>query len=191
MLNKKMIKYTPVYVTSPEIPSSIATSPISLFDSEPESTFEIRLGGAPSEKSKSTSNGSKPVSDNLDGARQIISTRSDSSTKSKFKFAKDDIDVGKLQGFLDEADKHGIYFTITSGYRTGNTNSGNPSRHNEGLAIDIVPLEGETFDDLINKIKNAPELLQYMVDNNIGFLTEITKEEQEKYGVVGIEIEVI
>jgi hypothetical protein len=79
---------------------------------------------------------------------------------------------------------------VTSGVRNSTTSSGRRSRHADGLAIDIVPLEGETFDDLINKFKNSPELLKYMEENNVGFLTEITEEEMQKYGSTGQNIHI-
>mgnify|MGYP003301033029 CR=1 FL=1 len=105
-------------------------------------------------------------------------------------FKRDDIDVGKMQGFLDEAAKYGIYFRITSGVRPGAvTSSGNISRHAGGYAIDITPIEGESYEQLIDKIRNSP-LLDYMVQNGIGFLEEITPEDQKKYNADGANIHI-
>lgn len=182
-----MIKYTPVFMESPEIPKSIATEPISLWNEDSGIQF-----GLESETVKDDI-GYTPVSQpenipDLSYARETLSNR---SSKTKHRFAGDSMDVGKMNEFLDKAESCGVTFKVTSGVRqNAKTSSGNISRHAEGLAIDIVPLDGETWDDLINKFKNSPELIQYMVDNNVGFLTEITKEEQEKYGATGANIHI-
>lgn len=185
-----MIKYTPVFMESPEIPKSIATEPISLGINSPK--VELGVGSMLNNSLTYT-----PVESNLQSARETLSARTISTptvkqtTKSLIRFAGEEKDVGKMNEFINKAESLGIGFKITSGYRKeAVTSSGNRSRHADGLAIDIVPLDGESFDDLINKFKNSPELKQYMVDNNIGFLTEITKEEQEKYGATGANIHI-
>ena len=60
-------------------------------------------------------------------------------------FKYNNIDVGNMQGFLDEASKNGIYFRVTSGVRKGAvTSKGNKSNHDTGDAIDITPLDGQS-----------------------------------------------
>lgn len=101
---------------------------------------------------------------------------------SKHQFKRPEIDVGHLQEFLDLLAKNNIFVRVTSGVRPGAiTSSGNRSRHDDGHAIDITPINGETWEDLVNKIKNNKEILDYMVANNVGWLEEISKEDQKKY----------
>lgn len=131
---------------------------------------------------------SKKESDNnyLNDARTVLSSRTGSH-----QFKTSDIQVGKMQGFLDVLAKNGIYVRVTSGIRPGaTTSSGNRSRHDDGHAIDITPLSGETWEGLIAKIKNNPEILNYMVTNNVGWLEEINKEDQKKYNASNANIHV-
>lgn len=103
-------------------------------------------------------------SSGLKTARTMLTTR---TGRHQFKTA--DIQVGEMQGFLDVLAKNGIYVKVTSGIRPGAvTSSGNRSRHDDGHAIDITPIDGETWGDLINKIRNCPEVLSYMVKHDIG-----------------------
>lgn len=122
----------------------------------------------------------------LETARTILTARTGGH---QFKTA--DIQVGEMQGFLDVLAKNGIYVRVTSGIRPGAvTSSGNRSRHDDGHAIDITPIEGETWEDLVNKIRNCPEVLAYMVTHNVGWLEEISAEDQKKYNATGANIHV-
>ena len=115
--------------------------------------------------------------DRLSESRAILTSRSGSH-----QYKTSDIQVGKMQGFLDVLADNGVYVRITSGIRPGAiTSSGHRSRHDDGHAIDITPLNGESWEELITKIKNSPEILNYMVANDVGWLEEISKEDQEKY----------
>lgn len=96
------------------------------------------------------------------------------------------VQVGNMQSLLDEAAKHGIYFRVTSGYRPGaKTSSGNQSWHATGDALDITPLEGTSWDDFRNTLKNNPQFLTWMRDNGYGILDETTDEMLAKTGGTG------
>lgn len=70
------------------------------------------------------------------------------------------MNVGHMQALLDEAAKYGIYFRVTSGVRPGaKTKQGKTSNHSLGKAIDVTPIEGQTYADLTQKIKNSPEFI--------------------------------
>lgn len=120
---------------------------------------------------------------NLSQARKIL-------YKSEHQYKDPNINVGNVKDFLDKASEYGISFRITSGERPGaKTSSGNRSRHDGASAIDITPIEGETYEELYDKIRNSP-LLDYMVENNIGFLEEKSKEDQRKYGATASNIHI-
>lgn len=109
----------------------------------------------------------------------------------RHQFKRSGIDVGHLQEFLDLLAKNNIFVRVTSGVRPGAiTSSGNRSRHDDGHAIDITPIKGETWEDLVNKIKNNKEVLDYMVANNVGWLEEISKEDQKKYDATGANVHI-
>lgn len=96
------------------------------------------------------------------------------------------VSVGKMQELLDEAAKHGIYFRVTSGYRPGaTTSSGKTSWHSSGEALDITPLEGTSWEDFRNTLKNNPEFLTWMRDKGYGILDETTSEMLAKTGGTG------
>jgi hypothetical protein len=102
-----------------------------------------------------------PVIDSIEEAPAVIeaetpvSTPSSSTTPTKVstptliysrsllsgqhQFKRSGIDVGRLQEFLDLLAKNSIFVRVTSGIRPGNG-----SRHNDGHAIDITPINGET-----------------------------------------------
>ena len=124
-------------------------------------------------------------SNHLNDARTILTSRTGSH-----QYKTSDIQVGKMQGFLDVLAKNGIYVRITSGIRPGATTPSGRSRHDDGHAIDITPLSGETWEGLITKIKNNPEVLNYMVTNDVGWLEEISKEDQKKYNASNANIHV-
>lgn len=122
----------------------------------------------------------------LETARTMLTTRI-----GRHQFVTTDIQVGEMQGFLDVLAKNGIYVRVTSGIRPGAiTSSGNRSRHDDGHAIDITPIKGETWEGLVNKIRNCPEVLDYMVTHNVGWLEEISAEDQKKYDASNANIHV-
>lgn len=96
-------------------------------------------------------------------ATSVVSTTTpETNTGSgKHVFKRDGIKVGNMQALLDEAAKYGIYFRITSGLRPGaKTKQGKMSHHAAGNAIDVTPIEGQTYVDLTTKIRNSPEFVK-------------------------------
>lgn len=86
---------------------------------------------------------------------------------------KDNINVGNMQSVIDKFNDAGISIRVTSGLRPGaKTASGNTSHHASGDAIDITPGEGETWDTLRAKIRNSPELTNWMQQHGYGILDE-------------------
>jgi hypothetical protein len=80
------------------------------------------------------------TTEQLNKSRAILTARS-----GKHQYKTSDIQVGKMQEFLDILANNGIYVRVTSGIRPGaTTSSGNRSRHDDGHAIDITPLNGES-----------------------------------------------
>lgn len=139
----------------------------------------INTGSKKSESKKENN------SNHLNDARTILTSRTGSH-----QYKTSDIQVGKMQGFLDVLAKNGIYVRVTSGIRPGATTPSGRSRHDDGHAIDITPLSGESWEGLITKIKNSPEVLNYMVTNDVGWLEEISKEDQKKYNASNANIHV-
>lgn len=138
------------------------------------------ITGSKKTESKKENNGN-----HLNDARTILTSRTGSH-----QYKTSDIQVGKMKGFLDVLAKNGIYVRITSGIRPGATTPSGRSRHDDGHAIDITPLSGESWEGLITKIKNSPEVLNYMVTNDVGWLEEISKEDQKKYNASNANIHV-
>lgn len=96
------------------------------------------------------------------------------------------INVGNMQALLDEAAKHNIYFRITSGLREGATTSnGSRSWHALGEAIDVTPIEGQTWDELRQQVRNSPEFVKWMQSKGYGILDETTKDMLARTGGSG------
>ena len=96
------------------------------------------------------------------------------------------VKVGEMQAFLDEAAKHGIYFRVTSGLRPGaQTSSGKVSWHSSGNAIDVTPLDGQTYEEITQKIRNTPALVEWMRSHEYGILDETTQDILTKTGGTG------
>lgn len=99
----------------------------------------------------------------------------------KHVFKTSDIDVKNMQGVLDAFADAGIPLRITSGYRPGaKTSSGKDSWHGSGWALDVTPIDGWTYEDLKQAIKESPELINYLRDNQIGILDETSEETRKK-----------
>lgn len=119
------------------------------------------------------------------GTGQIILQSSWDDVKSQHKI-ESGVDVGNMQNFLNEAAKHGVYFRVTSGLRPGaTTSSGKTSWHSSGDALDITPIDGQTWDDLKSQFRNNPELIAWMQNNGYGILDETTEEMLAKTGGTG------
>ena len=104
-------------------------------------------------------------------------------------FKTPDIDTGEMKEFLDVLADAGIAVRVTSGARPGaKTSSGNTSWHSQGKALDITPVSGTTredFNKLKDQILNAPTVIKYMQDHNIGILDETLDETLQKTGGSG------
>lgn len=97
-----------------------------------------------------------------------------------------DLDVGNMQELIDLMVDEGMSFRVTSGNRPGaKTKSGNPSHHGSGDALDITPIEGQTWDDLIAQMKASPKFIKYMNEHGLGILDERSKDIQAKTGATG------
>ncbi len=106
-------------------------------------------------------------------------------------YKSDDIDVGNMQGLIDAMVADGIKFRITSGHRPGaKTSSGKISHHAHGNAIDITPIAGESWSNLMFQITHGPNTVAYMRQNGLGILNEISPAAQKRYGATGANIHI-
>ena len=65
---------------------------------------------------------------------------------------------------------------VTSTYRPGAvTTNGSPSWHSKGLAVDIVPINGD-FIEMEKALMSNPKIVKYLSDNNLGILDEYSEE---------------
>ncbi len=106
-------------------------------------------------------------------------------TKGVTEFKNDTIDVGNMREFLDKLEEAGISVRVTSGMENRMTKSGKKSKHATADAIDITPVNGETYEQLADKIRNSPELLAYMRENGIGIIDETDPLMKAKTGATG------
>lgn len=96
------------------------------------------------------------------------------------------IDIGNMQELIDLMQDEGISFRITSGNRPGSkTSNGSISHHSTGNALDITPIKGQTWDDLITQMKNSKRFIEYMREHNLGILDERSKQMQARTGATG------
>lgn len=80
----------------------------------------------------------------------------------------------------------GVPVRITSLNRPGATTSnGRTSFHSTGSAMDIVPVNGKTFQDLQDLIKNDKEVQKAFEDLGVGILDETTQEALDRTGGTG------
>ena len=101
-------------------------------------------------------------------------------------FKYNGIDVGNMQELINLMQEEGISFRITSGSRPGaKTSSGRLSHHGSGNALDITPIKGQTWDDLLNQMRKSKRFISYMQEHNLGILDERTKKMQAKTGATG------
>lgn len=104
----------------------------------------------------------------------------------KIEFASNDLNVGNMSDLLNLFVKEGIDVRVTSGVRKGaKTKSGRTSYHSSGDAIDIVPINGETFESLLSKIKGSKKIVSYMKEHGLGLIDETTSEMMRKTGATG------
>lgn len=94
--------------------------------------------------------------------------------------------LGLMGEFVKLAREEGIPFKITSGYRPGaKTSNGTESWHSKGYALDIIPLDGYSWEDLKNSFKNAIKTRTWMKNNKFGIIDETTNEMLRKTGGTG------
>lgn len=97
-----------------------------------------------------------------------------------------DIDIGNMKELVELMKDEGISFRITSGSRPGAlTSKGLPSHHSTGNALDITPIQGQTWDDLINQMKKSKKFIAYMKEHKLGILDERSPEMQARTGATG------
>lgn len=113
------------------------------------------------------------------------------STFGSHQFKNEDIDVRNMQEFLNMLYKNGIYVRVTSGFRKDAITSNNAvSNHASGNAIDITPIDGETWEQLITKMKNSPEVREFMRKNKMRILDERSSETLAKTGGTGAHLHI-
>ena len=101
-------------------------------------------------------------------------------------FKNNGIDVGNMQELIDLMQEEGISFRITSGNRPGaKTSSGRLSHHGSGNALDITPIKGQTWDDLLNQMRKSKRFISYMREHKLGILDERSKKMQARTGATG------
>lgn len=101
-------------------------------------------------------------------------------------YKSDDLDVGNMKELIELMKDEGISFRITSGNRPGaQTKKGTPSHHSAGNALDITPIKGQTWDDLIGQMKRSKRFITYMREHKLGILDERSKEMLAKTGGTG------
>ena len=102
-------------------------------------------------------------------------------------YKSENINVGNMQDVIDKLTDAGISIRITSGLRDiGEVgNAGNRSHHPKGDAIDITPGEGETWESMIDKIKNNTDLKDWFRNRGVGILEETSPDIMRQTGATG------
>ena len=91
-----------------------------------------------------------------------------------------------MQELIDLMRNEGISFRITSGYRPNAvTKSGKRSKHADGYALDITPISGQSWNDLISQMKQSKRFIEYMKTHRLGILDERSREMLSKTGGTG------
>lgn len=111
--------------------------------------------------------------------------------KGTVEFAHGITDVGNMQELINLMKEEGISFMVTSGNRPGAlTKDGKPSNHGSGDALDIVPIKGQTWNDLFSQMRRSKRFLDYMRSHKLGILDERSKEVQAITGATGPHIHI-
>lgn len=99
---------------------------------------------------------------------------------------KSDINLGNMEELVELMRDEGISFRITSGSRPGSkTSNGSMSHHSSGNALDITPIQGQSWDDLINQMRKSKRFVSYMREHKLGILDERSKKMQARTGATG------
>lgn len=106
--------------------------------------------------------------------------------KGTIEYKSKDIDLGNMKELVELMRDEGISFRVTSGSRSGSkTSNGSISHHSSGNAIDITPIQGQSWDDLINQMRRSKRFISYMREHKLGILDERSKKMQAKTGATG------
>lgn len=174
------VVYNP-FISKKEIPESIATRPIQL-------DFPTYTPGG--QKAEPVIPGNEYVPKfsfkQETSVQQTPQQEIRTILSGKHQFKDKNIKVGRMQEFLDIAASEGIYFRVTSGLREGAvTSNGNTSNHATGSALDITPIDGESWEQLDDKIRKSKKLKEYMKRNKMRLLDERSKEVLAQTGGTG------
>lgn len=167
----------------------------SYFPVEPVAIHYPKLQDEP--KQNSTSQPHKGVVEYTIPTSNNISTQTfheehtPSITKGVIEFKHDGIDVGNMQELIDLMQDEGISCRITSGNRPySKTSSGHVSHHANGNALDITPVKGQTWDDLLNQMRRSKKFIDYMNAHGLGILDERSEAIQKKTGATGAHLHI-
>ena len=118
-----------------------------------------------------------------------LSTDEIKALRNQGRWAEADMASASWERIEDVLTKGGVTgFKVTSKKREPGKagNSGNKSYHTtDNLAIDIVPIEGQTFEGLKQQMLASPLIQKYFADRKLGVLDETSKEMLEKTGGTG------
>lgn len=177
-----------IYGETISIPDLVSyrNSPVKIEDEEEIKTYQPQFSFARTEEveSKETPDVKPTAPISILHSMSPISGKTVSNRQHVFK--TEGMNVGNMQKLLDEAARHNIYFRVTSGLREGaKTSNGSQSWHALGEAIDITPIEGQTWDTLRQQIKNSTEFVTWMRNNGYGILDETTQDMLARTGGSG------
>ena len=178
----KYTGYKPRYKWSDDDSTEVisTSSPKEESDPDPESDQITFQDPTSIDWSKITGYENQPI------ITEFQSTTPATRPRGKHVFKDPSIQVGEMQGLLDAFADAGISLRITSGTRPGaRTKQGKLSNHALGRALDITPVEGQTFEDLAEAIRNSPDLVAYMKKHGYGIYDETTPEALARTGGTG------
>lgn len=182
-----------IYGETISIPNLVSyrNSPVKIEDEEEIKTYQPQFSFTRTEEVKSEETpvvkpGPAPISILQSMSPVTTDSPKVATSSGKHTFKTEGMKVGNMQALLDEAAKHNIYFRITSGLREGATTSnGARSWHALGEAIDVTPIEGQTWDELRQQVRNSPEFVKWMQSKGYGILDETTKDMLARTGGSG------
>jgi hypothetical protein len=85
-----------------------------------------------------------------------------------FGMAEDGLDT-RYQGFLNLLKQEGIPYKVSSALRKPD---GDFSWHQKGKAVDLQPGNNTSFEDFNKSIMNNPKVMEYISNNDLGYLNE-------------------
>lgn len=91
-----------------------------------------------------------------------------------------------ITNFIKLLQSKNVPIKITETFRDPNATYGTKdSWHKSGLAMDIVPTNGATYNDIKKYLTSDPEIVQYMLTHGLGYLDETSKAAQKKTNATG------